>query len=100
MQLALVAPNPAGEITMLAREAFGIVLLVCLGIPVIGGIWSALRTRPDPGDYVDLDELWALYRRGEISWDEYLRGQVEGTRGLIETKAHPSGDTGSDEVSS
>jgi len=100
MQSALAAVNPAGEITMLARAAFGIVLLLCLGIPVISGIWSALRTRPDPGDAVDLDELWALYRRGEISWDEYLRGKVEGTRGLVGTKAQPSCDATSDQVSS
>jgi hypothetical protein len=72
---------------MLARAAFGIVLLLCLGLPVIRGIWSSLQTRPDSDDSLDLDELWKLYRRGEISWDEYLRGKVEGARGLVGTKA-------------
>jgi hypothetical protein len=100
MQLALVAVNPAGEITMLARSAFGIVLLLCLGIPVISGAWSYLRTGPHSDGSIDLDELWALYRQGEISWDEYLRGKVEGTRGLIGTKAQPSSEAASNEVSS
>ena len=99
MQVALVAVNSAGEITVLARAAFGIVLLLCLGIPVISGLQSALRTRPGSDDAVDPDELWALYRRGEISWDEYLRGKVEGTRGLVGTKARPSSDAASDEMS-
>jgi hypothetical protein len=100
MQLGLVALSPAGEIMMLVRAAFGIVLLLCLGIPVISGIWSSLRTRPESDDSVDLDELWALYRQGEISWDEYLRGKVEGARGLVGTKAQSSSDAASDEVAS
>jgi len=100
MQLGLVALNPAGEITMLARAAFGIVLLLCLGLPVIRGIWSSLRAGPGSDDSLDLDELWALYRRGEISWDEYLRGKVEGARGLAGTKAQSSSDRASDEVAS
>jgi hypothetical protein len=100
MQLGLVALSPAGEIMMLVRAAFGIGLLLCLGIPVISGIWSSLRTRPESDDSIDLDELWALYRRGEISWDEYLRGKVEGARGLVGTKAQSSSDAASDEVAS
>jgi hypothetical protein len=100
MQLALVALNPAGEITMLARAAFGIVLLLCLGVPAISGIWSSLRTRTESDDSIDLDELWALYRRGEISWDEYLRGKVEGARGLVGTKAQSSSAAASDEAAS
>lgn len=100
MQLGLVALSPAGEISMLARAAFGIVLLLCLGIPVIRGIWSSLRTGPESDDSIDLDELWALYKRGEISWDEYLRGKVEGARGLVGTKAQSSSDAASDDVAS
>jgi hypothetical protein len=98
MQLGLVALNSTGEISMLARGVFGIVLLLCLGIPVIRGIWSSLRTGPEADDSIDLDELWALYRRGEISWDEYLRGKVEGARGLVGTKAQSLSDAASDEV--
>jgi hypothetical protein len=100
MHLALVAVNPASEIAMLARATFGIVLLLCLGVPVVSGIWSALRTKPESDETVDLDELWALYRRGEISWDEYLRGKVEGARGLVGTKAHLPSNAATDEVSS
>jgi hypothetical protein len=38
---------------------------------------------------VDLDVLWQRYKRGEISWDDYLRGEVEGVRGLVGTRAEP-----------
>ncbi len=100
MQLGLIALSPGGEITMLARAAFGIVMLLCLGIPVVRGIWSSLRTGPESEDSLDLDELWALYRRGDISWDEYLRGKIEGARGLAGTKAQSSSNLTSDDTAS
>ncbi len=45
--------------------------------------------RPGPEDPVDLDALWERYKRGEISWNDYLRGEVEGARGLVGTRAEP-----------
>jgi|SRR5215210_1092709 len=81
MQFGLIALSPAGEITMLARAAFGVVLLLCVAVPVGRGIWSSLRAGPESDDSLDLDELWELYRQGEISWDEYLRGKIAVARG-------------------
>ncbi len=81
MQFGLIAPSPASEITTLARAAFGVVLLLCMVVPVARVIWSSLRTRPESGDPPNLDELWERYRRGEISWDEYLREEAGRRRG-------------------
>jgi hypothetical protein len=74
--------SPASENTMLARATFGIVLLLCVAVPAIRRMWSSLRIRPGSGNSPDLDELWEHYRRGEISWDEYLRDRIGGARGL------------------
>lgn len=100
MQVALITLSPMSEISLLARAAFGVVLLLCLGVPVVSGIWSSLRTRPESDDSLDLDELWNRYKQGEISWDEYLRGKIEGTRGLVGTKAEVPGTSTSDDVAS
>ena len=85
MQVGLIMWAPAGGTAMLARTAFGVVI-VGMAVPVVARRWSSLRrtTRRDveSGESVDLDALWELYKRGEISWDEYLRGKVEGGRGL------------------
>ena len=82
MQFELTALNPASEIMTLSRATFGVVLLLLVVIPTIRVMWSSLRTRIEPDNAVDLEELWVHYRHGEISWDEYLRGKVEGVRGL------------------
>ena len=86
MQVGLIMWDPVGGIATLARTAFGVAIL-CTAVPVVARRWSSLRrtTRRDveSGESVDLDALWGLYKRGEISWDEYLRGKVEGGRGLI-----------------
>jgi hypothetical protein len=100
MQFALIVLSPVTEIPLLARAAFGVVLLLCVAVPAVRGIWSSLRTRPDLEDSLDLDELWKLYRRGEISWDEYLRGKIEGARGLAGTKAELLSNSISDDASS
>lgn len=100
MQVALIALSPASEITLLARAAFGVVLLLCLGVPVVSGIRSSLRIRPETEDSLDLDELWNHYRQGEISWDEYLRGKIEGARGLVGTNAEVPRNSTPDDVSS
>ncbi len=100
MQFGLVALSPPGEITVLARAAFGIVVLFVAIVPVVRGIWTSLRTRPDSDDRPDLDALWERYRRGEISWDEYLREEVEGVRGLLQTKKNPPGSSMSNDITS
>jgi hypothetical protein len=100
MQFALIALSPVSEIPLLARAAFAVVLLFCVAVPAVSGIWFSLRTRPDLEDSLDLDELWKLYRRGEISWDEYLRGKIEGARGLAGTKAESLSNSISDDASS
>ena len=88
----MITLGPAGGIAMLARAAFGVAIL-CLALRVMSSMWSLRRTgKPGPEDRVDLDALWKLYKRGEISWDEYLRGQVEGARGLVGTQADPNGN--------
>jgi hypothetical protein len=93
MEFGLIALGPAGGIAMLARAAFGAVIL-CLAIPVVSSIWSLKRTgKTEPDDLVDLDALWELYRQGEISWDEYLRGKVEGRRGLVGTRVVLTGNS-------
>jgi hypothetical protein len=100
MQFAIIALSPASEIPLLARAAFGVVLLFCVAVPAVSGIRSSLRDRPDLEDSLDLDELWKLYRRGEISWDDYLRGKIEGARGLAGTKAEWLSSSSSDDASS
>ena len=100
MQFAIILLSPMTEIPLLARAAFGVVLLFCVAVPAVSGIWSSLRTRPDLADSLDLDELWKLYRRGEISWDEYLRGKVEGARGIVGTKAESLSNSTSDDAPS
>ena len=79
MEFGLIILSPVGGIAMLARVAFGIVML-CLAVPSIYTMWSSLRTRSEPGETPNLDALWKHYKRGEISWDEYLRCKVEGTQ--------------------
>ena len=81
MQLGLVLLSPTGTITTLARATLVVVFLCCLAVPLVHRMRSLQTRRSEPGDSVDLDVLWACYRRGEISWDEYLRGNVEVTRG-------------------
>ena len=111
MQVGLIMWAPAGGTAMLARTAFGVVIL-CMAVPAVARRWSSLRrtTRRDAesGESVDLDALWELYKRGEISWDEYLRGKVEGgrglsgvegARGLSRAKEEPSSNTTSPTVS-
>jgi hypothetical protein len=100
MQFAPIALSPVSEIPLLARAAFGVVLLLCLGVPVVSGIWSSLQTRPETEDSLDLDELWNRYRQGEISWDEYLRGKIEGARGLVGTNAEVPRNSTPDDVAS
>ena len=100
MQFALIALSPVSEIPLLARAAFAVVLLFCVAVPAVSGIWSSLRTGPELEDSLDLNELWKLYRRGEISWDEYLRGKIEGARGLAGTKAGPLSNSTSDDAPS
>ena len=101
MDLGLALLSPAGAMALLARAVFVVVLLCGLAVPLIHRTRS-LRTRrsTEAGDSVDLHALWELYRRGEISWDEYLRGEVEGTRGLIGTKADPSRNSAPDDAAS
>ena len=100
MQFAIILLSPVTEIPLLARAAFGVVLLFCVAVPAVSGIWSSLRTRPELEDSLDLDELWKLYRRGEISWDEYLRGKIEGARGIAGTKAASLSNSTSDDAPS
>ena len=100
MQFAIILLSPVTEIPLLARAAFAVVLLFCVAVPAVSGIWSSLRNRPELEDSLDLDELWKLYRRGEISWDEYLRGKVEGARGIVGTKAESLSNSASDDVPS
>jgi uncharacterized membrane protein len=100
MELGMIALGPAGGIGMFARAAFGVAIL-CLAIPIVCSMWRMRRTeRTEPDDLVDLDALWERYRKGEISWDEYLRGKIEGARGLAGTKADlPGNPTPHDEGS-
>ncbi len=85
MQVGLIMWGPASGIAMLARIAFGIVILG-MAIPVVARRWSRLPKTigrdAESGESLNLDALWELYKRGEISWDEFLRGEVEGVRGL------------------
>jgi hypothetical protein len=94
MEFGLVALAPAGEIAMLVRAVFGLVIL-CSAVPVILGMWTS-RARSESDDSPDLDALWKRYKRGEISWDDCLR--VEGTRGLAGMKESPSGDLTPDDA--
>jgi hypothetical protein len=49
MQFALIAVRPVSEIPLLARAAFGVVFLLCLGVPAVSGIWSSLNQARDRG---------------------------------------------------
>ncbi len=95
VQFGLVVLNLTGGIAMLARVALVVVMLCFLAVPLVNRTRD-LFARPEPNDSVNLDELWQRYRRGEISWDEYLRGEVEGARGLVGTKAEVPGNDASD----
>ena len=97
MHFGFVMLSPVGEIAMLARAAFGIVIL-CLAIPVLHAMWSSLRPRYKSGDSLDFDALWKRYRRGEISWDEYLRCEVEGVQRAGLDKGGPYSNSASDDV--
>ena len=92
MQVGLTILSPTGGITVLARALFVIVLL-CLTVPAVAGVWVSLQRRTkrdsESGETLDLDALRELYKRGEISWDDYLRGEAEGVRGLVGTRAEP-----------
>ncbi len=98
MQLGLVLLSPTGTMTMLARAAFIVVLLCCLAAPLVHRMRSLQTRRSEPGDSVDLDVLWECYRRGEISWDEYLRGEVEGVQRAGLDKGGPYSNSASDDV--
>src|SRR5215210_3924239 len=91
MHLGLTIVSPVTEIAMLARAAFGVVI-ISLAISVLFGMFrTAFQGRRSGSlDSVDLDALYKQYRRGEISWDDYLRGEVEGARGLVGTKVEAS----------
>jgi|SRR5215203_3802829 len=99
MHFGFVMLSPVGEGAMLARAALGIVI-PCLAIPVLHAMWSSLRTRSESADSPDLDALWKRYRRGEISWDEYLRCEVEGVQRSGLDKGGPSRNFGSDSITS
>ena len=100
MQSGLIASSPASEIAMLTRATFGIVLLLCVAVPAIRRMWSSLGIRPESAHSPDLDELCEHYRRGEISWDEYLRDRIGGTRGLAGTNTESSCNSMPDNVAS
>ena len=86
MQFGLVVLSLTGGTAMLARAALIVVMVCCLAAPLVSRMRS-FRERPGPENPADLDALWERYKWGEISWDEYLRGEIEGTRGLIGTRA-------------
>lgn len=88
MQLGLIAVSLTGGAALLARAALIVAMVCFLAAPLVERMWS-LRARPGPENPVDLDALWQRYKRGEISWDDYLRGEVEGARGLVGTRAEP-----------
>ena len=88
MQLGLITASWTGGAALLARAALIVAIVCCLAAPLVSRICS-LRARPGPEDPVDLDVLWQRYKRSEISWDDYLRGEVEGARGLVGTRAEP-----------
>jgi hypothetical protein len=101
MQSGLIALSPASEIALsLAQATFGIVLLLCIAVPAIRGMWSSLRIRPGYDHSPDLNELWKHSGRGEISWDEYLRDKIEGARGLAGRNKESSRNPAPDNVAS
>ena len=81
MQLGFVLLSPTGTMMMLARATLVVMLLCCLAVPLVYKMRSLRTRRSERGNSVALDVLCECYRRGEISWDEYLWGKVEGTRG-------------------
>ena len=88
MQLGLITASWSGGAALFVRAALVVALVCCLAAPLVSRMCS-LRVRPGSEDSVDLDVLWQRYKRGEISWDDYLRGEVEGVRGLVGTRAEP-----------
>jgi len=96
MQFGLIAVSLTGGAALLARAALIVVMVCCLAAPLVHRMWL-LRARPGSEDPVDLDALWQRYRRGEISWDDYLRGEVEGRRGVVGTMAEPLKESTSDD---
>ncbi len=99
MEFGSIILSPAGGIATLARVAFGIVIL-CLAVPVVYTMWSSLRTRSESGASPDLDALWKRYRRGEISWDEYLQRKVEGMQVARQDERGLLSNPGSNDVTS
>ena len=101
MQFGLVVLSLTGGAAMLARAALIVVMVCCLAAPLVSRMRS-FRERPGPENPVNLAALWERYKRGEISWDEYLRGETEGARGLVGTRAEmptakPWGESTSDD---
>jgi uncharacterized membrane protein len=86
VHFGLILGASASSIAMLARTALGLVILDVL-VPIVTRRRSSfprtIRRDPESNESLTLDALWELYKRGEISWDEYLRGKIEGRRGLI-----------------
>ena len=99
MEFGSIMLSPAGRIATLARVAFGIVML-CLAAPIIYTMWSSSRSRSESGEAPDLDALWKRYRRGEISWDDYLRCKVEGMQAARQDEREPFNNSGSNDVTS
>ena len=67
MEVGLIGLGP-GEITTLARVAFGGAILY--------GAFSVFRQmrasrKRDEADPQGLDALWDRYERGDLSWEEY-----------------------------
>src|SRR5215204_751147 len=85
MHFGFVLLSPVGEIAMLTRAAFGIVIL-CLAIPVLYTIWSSLRPRYKSGDSLDLDALWKQYRRVRSLGTNTSGVRSRGYRELVYTK--------------
>jgi hypothetical protein len=89
VQLGLIMWGPAGGIAMFARIGFGLVILG-MAVPVVARRWSrsprTIGRDAESGESLNLDALWELYKRGEISWDQYLRGKIEGSRRLVEVE--------------
>src|SRR5215217_7582248 len=78
MQLGLITASWTGGAALLVRAALVVALVCCLAAPLVSRMCS-LRARPGLEDPVDLDVLWQRYKRGE----------VEGIRGLVGTRAEP-----------
>jgi hypothetical protein len=86
MQFGLIAVSSTGGAALLARAALIVVMVCCLAAPLVNRVWS-LRARPGSEDPVDLDALWQRYKRGE----------VQGRRGLVGTRAKSLKESTSDD---